>query len=166
MGRAAPGESDGGLARSAPGVSGGDGHARGPPAARRSRPRYLPAAGGRGVPLALRADPALPPPPEETEVPTMGDLRWTPDLLQATWMQADSGRLPARGEYRVGKSGGGFDILRFTCEEDGDRTVPQQPDREIDIALDLNRRRNEPQIAISLPWYGGCMSCRSVSLQA
>jgi len=107
----------------------------------------------------------LPPPPEETEVPTMGDLRWTPDLLQATWTQAASGQLPARGEYRVGKSGGGFDILRFTCEEDGDRAVPQIPDREIDIALDLNRRRNEPQIAISVPWYGGGMSFGSVSLQ-
>jgi len=107
----------------------------------------------------------LAPPPEETEVPTMGDLRWTPDLLQATWTQADSGQLPARGEYRVGKSGGGFDILRFTCEEDGDRAVAQIPDREIDLALDLNRRRNEPQIAISVPWYGGGMSFGSVSLQ-
>ena len=107
----------------------------------------------------------LPPPPQETEVPTMGDLRWTPDLLQATWMQADSGQLPARGEYRVGKSGGGFDILRFTCDEDGDPAVTQIPHREIDITLDLNRRRDEPQIAISVPWYGGGMSFGSVSLQ-
>src|SRR3989442_15044378 len=87
----------------------------------------------------------------------MGDLRWTPDLLQATWTQADSGQLPARGEYRVGKSGGGFDIPRFTCEEDGDPAVRQIPNREIDITLDLNRRRDEPQNAISVPWSGGGM---------
>jgi len=106
-----------------------------------------------------------PPPPEETEVPTMGDLRWTPDLLQATWTQAATGQPPARGEYRVGRSGGGFDVLRFAAELDGTRPVSPAGEGEIDLTLNLNRRRDGPTVTIAVPWYGGGMSFGSVSLQ-
>ncbi len=106
-----------------------------------------------------------PPQPAETEIATMGDLRWTPDLLQAAWTQAETGQPPARGESRVGKSGGGFDVLRFAVEADDDHPTPEVSDEEIDITLDLNRRRDGPRLAISVPWYGGGMSFGSVSLQ-
>ncbi len=107
-----------------------------------------------------------PPQPEVVEVPTMGDLRWTPDILQATWTQAATGQPPTRGEYRVGHCGGGFDLLRFGVELDG---VPQaaarvDPER-IDLSLALNRRGEGPTLRIALPFYGGGMSFGSVSLE-
>ena len=109
---------------------------------------------------------AAPPEPAETEVPTMGDMRWTPDLLQATWTQAATGKPPARGEHKVGRCGGGFDILRFTVEVNGSDPAPQQRrEEEIDLSLPLNRRRDGPRITIPIPWYGGGMSFGSVSLQ-
>ncbi len=120
--------------------------------------------------LMPRTEPA-PRDPEETEVPTMGDLRWTPDLLQATWTQAATGAPPARGESRVGKSGGGFDALRFGIELDGEPSSgglktngPVDP-QAVDIRLQLNRRGDGPQLSIDLPFYGGGMSFGSVSLQ-
>ena len=46
--------------------------------------------------------------------PAMGDYRWTEDLILATWYQGEHGRPPENGlEYRVGRSGGGFDVLDF-----------------------------------------------------
>ncbi|MBI5202498.1 MAG: hypothetical protein HY925_12980, partial [Elusimicrobia bacterium] len=46
---------------------------------------------------------------------TLGDPRWSADLLFATWTAAETGRYPRNSglEYRVGNSGGGFDKLRF-----------------------------------------------------
>ncbi|HEY3248307.1 MAG TPA: glutamate synthase-related protein [bacterium] len=114
--------------------------------------------------LMPRTEPA-PPPPEETEVPTMGDLRWTPDLLQATWTQAATGAPPTRGESRVGKSGGGFDALRFAVELDGAEPAAGVALEDVDLRLRLNRRGDGPQITIDLPFYGGGMSFGSVSLQ-
>lgn len=106
-----------------------------------------------------------PPLPAETEIPEMGDLRWTQELLQATWTQAATGKPPTRGEARVGRSGGGFDILRFVSE-DGDHVPASRvsPD-EVDLTLDLNRRGCGPNLTIPVPFYGGGMSFGSVSLQ-
>lgn len=114
--------------------------------------------------LFAAARPA-PPEPVVTEIPEMGDLRWTQELLQATWTQAATGRPPARGEMRVGQSGGGFDVLRFVCEDGDYRPPAHVGPEELDLSLDLNRRRDGPKIAIPLPWYGGGMSFGSVSLQ-
>ncbi|HEV8354437.1 MAG TPA: glutamate synthase-related protein [bacterium] len=104
---------------------------------------------------------------DEPDVPTMGDLRWTPDLLQATWIQAATGAPPARGEYRIGRSGGGFDVLRFAVEMD--TASPPAADtirpEDVDISLALNRRGDGPQITIDVPFYGGGMSFGSVSVQ-
>jgi hypothetical protein len=45
---------------------------------------------------------------------TMGDFRWTPDLLASSWHMAETGTVPPGGlEYRTGASGGGFDKLRL-----------------------------------------------------
>ncbi|MBC7250706.1 MAG: hypothetical protein H5T62_10530, partial [Anaerolineae bacterium] len=111
-----------------------------------------------------------------------GDLRWPTELILATAEQARTGRPPTSGlEYRVGKSGGGFDRLRFIFELDEDsRDTPRasrftfhpsrftfHPSRftDVDLSLDLNRRHdNRPCLRIPHPWYGAGMSFGSVSL--
>ena len=108
----------------------------------------------------------LPPKPAPTEVAKEGDFRWTEELLAATWTQAATGHPPVRGEYRVGHSGGGFDVLRFTFELDGDGGAPASVDPQaVDLSLELNRRSDGPRITIPVPFYGGGMSFGSVSLQ-
>jgi len=94
----------------------------------------------------------------------LGDYRWTSDLILATWKMAETGALPPAEyeyEYECGKSGGGFDRLRFKFPERP--PVELDPD-EIDTSLELNRRGDgRPQVIIDVPWYGGGMSFGSVS---
>ncbi len=97
--------------------------------------------------------------------PAMGDARWTPDLILATWRQAETGEPPDPDEgleYRVGASGGGFDRLDF-------RFLPAEawlPEADaIDLALPLNRRPWDRRVEIPVPWYGAGMSYGSVSEQ-
>ena len=93
--------------------------------------------------------------------PAMGDARWTADLILATWMQAETGRPPENGlEYRVGRSGGGFDALSFAFLP-AEQWVPEQ--EEIATAIPLNRRPYDRRIQIPVPWYGAGMSFGSVS---
>jgi glutamate synthase domain-containing protein 2 len=95
--------------------------------------------------------------------PAMGDARWTPDLILATWTQAETGVPPDGGlEYRVGASGGGFDALEFRFLPRAGRLPEAAP---VDTSLHLNRRRNGPQLEIPIPWYGAGMSFGSVSGQ-
>ncbi len=46
---------------------------------------------------------------------TLGDFRWTSDMITGTWIMAETGYPPQRTdlEYNVGNSGGGFDKLRL-----------------------------------------------------
>lgn len=95
--------------------------------------------------------------------PAMGDERWPAELILATWFQAETARPPANGlEYRVGRSGGGFDALDF-------RFLPpeqQLPESEpVDTSIPLNRRPGDRMVEIPIPWYGGGMSFGSVSEQ-
>jgi glutamate synthase domain-containing protein 2/ferredoxin len=96
---------------------------------------------------------------------TMGDKRWTPDLLAATWMMAETGRVPpSRYECEVGDSGGGFDKLRFVFP----KNIPAGLRKE-NIATDvlLNRRNDgRPKVKIDVPWYGGGMSFGSTNIRA
>lgn len=95
--------------------------------------------------------------------PALGDARWTPDLILATWVQAETGRPPEDGlEYRVGASGGGFDRLDFRFLPP-DAWLPE--DADIDTSIDLNRRPYDRKIRIPVPWYGAGMSYGSVSEQ-
>jgi glutamate synthase domain-containing protein 2 len=108
---------------------------------------------------------AMPPEPGEGELE--GDLRWPTTLILATAEQARTGQPPTSGlEYRVGRSGGGFDRLRFSFEVDG-TPAPQATDpASRDLTLDLNRRDpTRPSIQIPHPWYGAGMSFGSISLQ-
>jgi glutamate synthase domain-containing protein 2/ferredoxin len=94
---------------------------------------------------------------------TLGDLRWTADMITGTWIMAETGYPPERTdlEYNVGNSGGGFDKLRFKFP-----TSPSRVDQsEISTSIPLNRRNDGRfEAAISIPIYSGGMSFGSVSL--
>ncbi|HEY3156066.1 MAG TPA: glutamate synthase-related protein [Candidatus Eisenbacteria bacterium] len=95
--------------------------------------------------------------------PALGDARWSADLILATWIQAETGRPPANGtEYRVGKSGGGFDLLGFRFADPA-RRLPET--ESIDTSIALNRRPYDRKIEIPVPWYGAGMSYGSISEQ-
>lgn len=95
--------------------------------------------------------------------PAMGDARWTADLILSTWMQAETGEMPENGlEYRVGRSGGGFDALDFSFLPREQWIPGQEP---VDISIALNRRSYDRKIEIPVPWYGGGMSYGSVGEQ-
>ena len=92
---------------------------------------------------------------------SLGDFRWTADLILSTWYMAETGKVPdGELEYEVGNSGGGFDRIRFKFPENGPRTDPS----EITTAIPLNRRKDgRLEITIDIPVYGGGMSFGSVS---
>lgn len=98
---------------------------------------------------------------EYGKMPALGDARWTPDLIFSTWVQAETGRPPDNGlEYRIGGSGGGFDLLDFKFLSDlewlSNDTMP-------DLSLSLNRRSHDRKIKIPVPFYGAGMSFGSIS---
>jgi glutamate synthase domain-containing protein 2 len=89
-----------------------------------------------------------------------GNKRWTPELIFATYEQATTGKPPKSLEYKVGNSGGGFDRLDFKTP----RTQAATEDEELDLSIDLNRRKRGPRISIPIPIYGAGMSFGSISL--
>lgn len=102
-------------------------------------------AGGHGIPDSL------------------GNARWTPELLLTTWEQSEAGKLPTSGfEYKVGRSGGGFDVLDFRFLPESERLDERT---QVDLSISLNRRGNGASIDIPIPVYGAGMSFGSVSLQ-
>jgi len=93
----------------------------------------------------------------------MGDFRWTEELILATYYQAEFGQPPENGmEYRVGDSGGGFDLLEF-------KYLPQNEwlpeDENVELSIPLNKRGLGREISIDIPIYGGGMSYGSISEQ-
>jgi len=99
----------------------------------------------------------------KSHLPAMGDYRWTSDLILSTWLQAETGESPGNGlEYRVGNSGGGFDVLDF-------KFLPQDHwfphDLSPDLSIPLNRRPDGARIGIPVPFYGAGMSFGSISEQ-
>ncbi len=94
---------------------------------------------------------------------TLGDFRWTPDLLASTWYMAEYGRTPPGGlEYKTGASEGGFDKLRILLPPKGN-DGPGQDD--VDMGVELNRREDHAhRVRINVPFYGGGMSYGSVSI--
>jgi glutamate synthase domain-containing protein 2/NAD-dependent dihydropyrimidine dehydrogenase PreA subunit len=94
---------------------------------------------------------------------TLGDYRWTPDLIITTWQQAESGEIPQGPlEYKIGASGGGFDKFEFAIDEG--RPLPLVKAKEISTCISLNRRGQGARIDIPVPWYGAGMSFGSISL--
>ena len=95
---------------------------------------------------------------------TMGDYRWTPDLLVSNWEMAETGARPGKHlESEVGASGGGFDRLRFRFP----KAPPAGLRREdISTSLLLNRRDDSREkVQIDVPWYGGGMSFGSTNIR-
>jgi glutamate synthase domain-containing protein 2 len=92
---------------------------------------------------------------------TIGDYRWTRDLILGTWKQAETG-IPLKGRrYQIGNSGGGFDRMFFNFpEEDVKDKVEEEA---ISTEIDLNKREGK-KVSIKVPYYGGGMSFGSVSL--
>jgi glutamate synthase domain-containing protein 2 len=101
---------------------------------------------------------------ENPMMKVLGDYRWTPDLILATWKMAETGHPPSTFygfQYETGISGGGFDRILFKFPE---RPLVDLSEQEIDTSLELNRRGDgRPQVTIDVPWYGGGMSFGSVS---
>ncbi len=104
---------------------------------------------------------------------TIGDYRWTRDLIIGTWKQAETG-IPLKGRrYEIGNSGGGFDRIFFNFpESDGNRekgignkdhNSHAFEDEDISTEIDLNKREGK-KLCINVPFYGGGMSFGSVSL--
>jgi glutamate synthase domain-containing protein 2 len=95
---------------------------------------------------------------------TLGDYRWTAEMLIAHWEMAETGNLPVVDlEYDLGNSGGGFDKIRFRLPDPKDYL--DISDEEIDTSVKLNKR-NDGRLAksISIPCYGGGMSYGSTAL--
>jgi len=93
---------------------------------------------------------------------SLGDYRWTADLILSTWRMAETGEVPDGDlEYKIGASGGGFDRIRFRFPE----TPPRIDESEISTAIELNKRKDDerPRVQIDIPVYGGGMSFGSVS---
>lgn len=96
---------------------------------------------------------------------TLGDFRWTPDLILTTWEQAETGEIPQSNfEYKIGGSRGGFDNFDFLIK-DSDSTSTPEIDR-IETSIALNQRQQGKKIKIPVPWYGAGMSFGSISLAA
>jgi len=98
---------------------------------------------------------------------SLGDFRWTADLILSTWRMAETGEPPdGELEYEFGNSGGGFDKIRFRFPSDDDPESHRArvSADEISTAIPLNRRGDDrPEITIDIPVYGGGMSFGSVS---
>ena len=107
--------------------------------------------------LTLRLNPIL---------ETLGDYRWTAEMLIAHWEMAETGKAPVVDlEYNLGYSGGGFDKIRFKTPDPKDYL--DISDEEIDTSLDLNKRNDgRPERTLSLPCYSGGMSYGSMALTA
>jgi glutamate synthase domain-containing protein 2 len=115
---------------------------------------------GAAAPVAAYS--RLPEPEEQGE----GDMRWTTALLLTSQEQARTGAPPDGSlEYRVGRSGGGFDRLAFPFELDAREEVPAADPGAFEMELTLNRRRDgRPAVTIPFPWWGSGMSYGSVGM--
>jgi glutamate synthase domain-containing protein 2/NAD-dependent dihydropyrimidine dehydrogenase PreA subunit len=95
---------------------------------------------------------------------TLGDYRWTSDMLLAHFAMAETGDLPHVDlEYNLGNSGGGFDKIRFRHPDPDDRLDIR--DEDLDTSIELNKTGDErPERKILIPCYGGGMSYGSTAL--
>lgn len=99
---------------------------------------------------------------EHGKMPALGDARWTADLIYSTWVQAQTGSIPENGlEYKVGNSGGGFDLLDFKFANKTEASTANPPD----TSISLNKRSFGKRCEIPLPFYGAGMSYGSISQQ-
>lgn len=100
---------------------------------------------------------------ENPLIETLGDYRWTPEMLLGHFAMAETGDKPHVDlEYNLGNSGGGFDKIRF-IHPDPDKALDIS-DEDIDTSIELNKTGDKrPKKTISIPCYGGGMSYGSTS---
>jgi len=105
--------------------------------------------------LTLRRNPIL---------DTLGDYRWTAEMLIGHWEMAETGNLPVADlEYSLGNSGGGFDKIRFKMPDPDDYL--NLTDTDMDTSVTLNKRGDDRPVQMnSIPCYGGGMSYGSTAL--
>jgi glutamate synthase domain-containing protein 2 len=105
--------------------------------------------------LTLRPNPIL---------ETLGDHRWTAEMLIGQWAMAETGERPrVKLDYNIGNSGGGFDKMRFKFPDPDDYLSIS--DEDIDTSVELNRSGDaRPSLAIAIPCYGAGMSFGSTAL--
>ncbi len=98
---------------------------------------------------------------KDSEVfPALGDVRWTSEMILATWRMAETGEpIPLDHPANSGLSGGGFDKLSFRMPAGTGKIDTDS----ISTRIELNRRKVGPKISIPIPIYGGGMSFGSVS---
>jgi ferredoxin len=95
---------------------------------------------------------------------TLGDYRWTPELITSTWQMGETGHAPVGRECETGASGGGFDRIRIRFPASPSAGLCRE---DIDTRLLLNRRNDARQrLTLDVPWYGGGMSFGSTSINA
>ena len=95
---------------------------------------------------------------------TMGDFRWTPDLLASTWHMAETGRcLPAVWNTGSGHRAADLTSSGWFCPCPG-KPWPLKTGMWMS-GVDLNRRNDHAhRVKIEVPFYGGGMSYGSVSI--
>jgi glutamate synthase domain-containing protein 2 len=96
---------------------------------------------------------------------TLGDHRWTADLIVSTWQMAETGHAPSPHlDSAIGASHGGFDRLEFRVPASRPADLRRE---DISTELLLNRRNDSREkIKVDVPWYGGGMSFGSTSIRA
>lgn len=90
----------------------------------------------------------------------LGDHRWPGELILATWEQAETGKPAEKFNQDTGRSGGGFDAIKFRIPD-----CKRTDEEEISTAIQLNKRKTGEKIELPIPIYGSGMSFGSVSLQ-
>ena len=95
---------------------------------------------------------------------TLGDLRWTPELLASCWFMSETGHAPPDFlENEIGATGGGFDRLRLRFPGKSPSGLKRE---DIDTSINLNKRKDDRlKIKIDVPWYGGGMSFGSTNIR-
>jgi glutamate synthase domain-containing protein 2/ferredoxin len=95
---------------------------------------------------------------------TLGDFRWTSEMLLGHFAMAETGNAPIVDlEYNLGNSGGGFDKMRFIHPDPA--KFLSVDDEAIDTSIELNKTGDgRPERTISIPCYGGGMSFGSTAL--
>jgi hypothetical protein len=87
---------------------------------------------------------------------TLGDYRWSADMILGHWYMAETGNLPYVDlEYSLGYSNGGFDKIRFKIPNAEDYLNIK--DEEIDTSISLKRNEEAGKSDIK-PCYSGGMS--------
>ncbi len=95
---------------------------------------------------------------------TLGDYRWTSEMLLGHFEMAETGEAPTVDlEYNLGNSGGGFDKIRFKHPDPSEAI--DISDEDVDTSIELNKTGDgRPERTISIPCYGGGMSFGSTAL--